>query len=359
MTLNEPSSQSSTPAVCEAITQSGNQKAWIAAICSLDESSRFLCSDWTQILHKAYGFEPELVILLAGERVEAVLPFVEVNSILTGKRAVSLPFIDICRPSARDSNHIPLLHAALRAEGKKRGWNYLELRGEIPENESPQSSLSFFNHIVDLRPCPDNIFADLAPSNRRAIRKAQKEGIRIEFSHSLGSLRGFYRLQCITRKRHGLPSQPFKFFKCLHKVLIETRRGVIVSAFTNDNRLAASAIYLEQGSTVHYKYGASDKNFQNSRCNNLVMWSAMEHYSKRGFHQMDLGRNSTTNAGLRRYKLSWGSSEQEVHYQRYDLKKNATVPMSDDVFGWHNSVFKRLPIPILRLAGRLLYRHIA
>lgn len=342
---------------CHVVSPSSND-LWREALDCVDEGSRFLCSKWTALLRDTYGYTPQLIVLRENKRIQAVLPYVIVRSALTGTRAISLPFFDICRAYATDEAFIPPLYEALKAEGRKQGWDYLELRGDVHKLDIAEPSLKFYNHVVDLSDGGDAVFSHLSSANRRAIRKAEKVGVRIEQSTSLAALRGFYDLQFITRKRHGLPPQPFRFFEKLRDSLIAPGTGTIISAYCGD-KLAASAIYLEQGDTVHYKYGASDKCFQESRCNNLVMWSAMKLYSKRGFKRMDLGRNSISNAGLRRYKLSWGATEDVVSYHRYDLKKNRTIPMKDDVFGWHNAVFKRLPDPVLKLAGRLLYKHIA
>ncbi|MBK1876620.1 lipid II:glycine glycyltransferase FemX [Pelagicoccus mobilis] len=340
------------------VTSPADEQLWGDAIASIDESSRFLCQDWQDLLEKTYGYQKRLVILQRSGKIEAVMPFMIVKSLLTGTRAISLPFFDICRAYAPNEQDVPHLYEALRAEGQLQGWDYIELRGDIRKLNIETPSLSFYNHVVDLSGGPDKVFASMASSARRAIRKAEKSGVRIEFSSSPAALKGFYALQSITRRRHGLPPQPYCFFENLRQALIEKGRGTIVSAFVGDE-LAASSIYLEQGENVHYKYGASDTRFQETRCNNYVMWQAMKHYAERNFQSMDLGRNSLNNAGLRKYKNTWGSKERLTYYHRYDLKQEKAIPMSDDVYGWHNKVFSKLPRPLAQLAGTILYKHIA
>lgn len=343
---------------CETITQY-NSQTWNEAIADTDPEFKFMGSDWMELLAKTYGYEPILIVFKRDQKIKAVLPIMVVRSMLTGTRGISLPFIDICRPYCDHESQLRMLYTELVQYGKSQKWDYLELRGSVEEMGASQSSLQFYNHVVNLSQGPTEIFRNMASSNQRAVRKAQKEDVLIQISDTVDSLKEFYRLQCLTRKRHGLPSQPYKFFKNLHQQFIEPGRGTIVSARTPTGVIASSAIYLEQGKRVHYKYGASDLKYQQARCNNLVMWSAMKHYSERGFQMLDLGRNSIENQGLRRYKQSWGGSESIVHYHRFDLKKNAAVEMRDEVFGWYNTIFKRLPNPMLQLAGRLLYRHIA
>ena len=340
------------------VVRPADEALWSEAIEAVDAASRFLCQDWQNLLQKTYGYQPGLVVLKRSGLVSSVMPFMVVRSIFTGTRAISLPFFDICRSYSLDPADIPLLYESLKAEGKAKNWDYIELRGDTSKLNIEGPSLSFYNHVVDLSGGPDKVFANMASSTRRAIRKAEKSGVRIEFSSSPEALKGFYRLPCLTRRRHGLPPQPYAFFENLRQAFIEKGKGSIVSAYSGRD-LAASSIYLEQGNAVHYKYGASDPRYQESRCNNYVMWSAMKHFSERGFITMDLGRNSLNNAGLRKYKNTWGPKELLTHYHRYNLKTDRVMKMTDDVYGWHNNFFKLLPSSISQLAGTLLYRHIA
>ncbi len=359
MTIEECNSSPTSIAESDCRVVSPSQTdLWEEAINSITPEARFLCSDWTSLLQKTYGYEPSLIVLKEKDTIKGVTPFVIVRSILTGTRAVSLPFFDICNSYATSKAHIMKLYEAFRNHGKRQGWNYIELRGDIDNLQVEDPSLSFYNHVVDLSKGPDAIFANMASSTRRAIRKAEKNGIRIEFSDSEEALKGFYDLQYITRKRHGLPPQPFKFFANLRKALIETGHGTIITAYHKDE-LAASGIYLEQGRFCHYKYGASDVRFQESRCNNYVMWNAMKYFSERGFEKMDLGRNSLENESLRKYKQTYGPTERLTSYLRYNLKSDTIEKMTDDVYGWHNKFFRILPRPLAQLAGKLIYKHIA
>ncbi len=353
---NRATSESKTIA-CQVIRQN-NSELWSQAIDALTPEERFLCSDWPSLLKKTYGYEPLLVIAQQGDKVAGVMPLCEVNSPLTGKRGVSLPFFDIVRSHIVGDETIQSMYDQLVSFGKKQKWDYLELRGDFRKLNIEDPSLSFYNHVVDLTGGSEAVFSNLASSTRRAVRKAEKVGVKVEFSNTMEALKGFYDLQFITRKRHGLPPQPFRFFRNLREALIVPGKGVIISAYHND-QLAASGIYLEQGSLCHYKYGASDTRFQVARCNNYVMWSAMKHFAERGFKAMDLGRNSLENESLRKYKQTYGPSERLTYYHRYDLKNDKISKMTDDVYGWHNKIFAILPRSLSQLAGSLLYKHIA
>jgi hypothetical protein len=63
--------------------------------------------------------------------------------------------------------------------------------------------------------------------------------------------------------------------------------------------------------------------------------------------------------GLRRFKLALGASEEKVQYGKYDYGSKQFVVDVDGVEGWFNRVFASLPMPLLRLAGSILYPHLS
>jgi lipid II:glycine glycyltransferase (peptidoglycan interpeptide bridge formation enzyme) len=119
----------------------------------------------------------------------------------------------------------------------------------------------------------------------------------------------------------------------------------------------AGAIFFHSGDKAIYKFGASDDSFQQLRGNNLVFRDAISWCSRNGIRKLDLGRTAAGNEGLRRFKLGWNAEEMTISYFRFCLRQMMFVPMRDEGSGWHNRIFKALPIPASRLAGEFLYRH--
>ena len=134
--------------------------------------------------------------------------------------------------------------------------------------------------------------------------------------------------------------------------------GHIITARFSGNIIAAS-MYFHFGDRVVYKFGASDMAYQHLRANNLVMWSAIVHYAQRGYRLLDLGKTEVQNEGLRKYKLAWGAHERIINYHKYDLTKNEFVVAHTKEQGWYNHIFRKMPIPMLRMVGSILYKHAA
>ena len=87
------------------------------------------------------------------------------------------------------------------------------------------------------------------------------------------------------------------------------------------------------------------------------MWEAVKWLARKGATVLDLGKTSLTNEGLRRFKLNLGAVERSIEYVKFDLRANRFVVEADAVAGWHNRVFRTLPVFLSRRAGELLYKH--
>ena len=334
-------------------------EGWDELVLSTEDVGIFYTSMWARVLRDSYGFTPLYLSSIEDGEIRLLIPLMEVRSPITGKRAVSIPFTDRCDTIFTEQGHFDEAFETAKNLGKKRGWRYIEWRGGAGFKEEAPPSETFFEHVLDLDRPPDEIFASFRESNRRNIKKAMKAGLEVKLENSLESLAQYYRLHCKTRREHGLPPQPFSFFRNLHRHIISAGHG-FTALCLQDSVAIAGAVFLHFGSQAIYKYGASEKEHQHLRPNNLIMWEAIRHYCDKGFKTLSLGRTELENHGLLQFKQGWGALESILKYHKFDLARNVFVSNSDSrLTGWHNKVFRSCPIPVLRLIGSLLYRHIA
>jgi len=345
---------------------------WDELILSSGHCSFFYSSSWAKVLSESYGYSPKYFILLEGNRIFALVPVMEIKSFLTGKRGISLPFTDFCDPIILNGVPFQELLNCIIEYGQKHGWKYLELRGgqkflnfqhlilntrhSTLDTHLPCSS-TYFSHTIDLTQGEKRTFCNLRDSTRRNIKKAVKEGVKVEISQSLDSVKEFYRLNCITRKDHGLPPQPYSFFKKVYEHILANNLGFIVLA-SFESKAIGGAVYFNFEQKAVYKYGASDKSFQHLRANNLLIWEGIRECIRRGCTILSLGRTDLNHEGLLQFKRGWGSTEQQINYYRYDLKKGFFVSGSSKVSGFHNKIFRNIPIPLLNRLGSILYKHV-
>lgn len=318
--------------------------------------SIFHSSNWASVLADSYDYKPLYFVRTENERITVLIPFMEIDSVLTGRRGVSLPFTDCCEPLVTDDTPLQEIIRDLIEYGSRAKWRYLELRTGRPLPADIPASALFHGHLLDISGSEETISAGLRDSTRRNIKKAEKEGVVVTIGGSEDSLREFYRLNCMTRRDHGLPCQPYAFFENIYSHIIAKDLGVVALAAKKGKNIAG-AVFLHFGDRAIYKYGASDRNYQQLRCNNLVMWKAIQRYRDLGFKRFDFGRTECENTGLLQFKRGWGAAEYSINYCKYDFRQSAFVADHSSVTGWFNRIFRRMPIPLLKLAGSVLYRH--
>lgn len=317
----------------------------------------FHTRQWAETISATYGYQLQYIVVKdADGQAMALVPLMEVKSALTGTRGVCLPFTDECPPIVAGGTDVDRIWHHLLETGRQRGWKYLEIRGgDFPDFEPGEPS-PFVTHTLELNEDADSVFRTFRESTRRNIRKAVKEDVQVFRADTTAGMEDFYLLNCLTRRRHGLPPQPREFFQNLYRLMIAEGMGRILLA-RHGGKVIAGAVFLHYGDDVMYKYGASRKAHQAMRANNLIMWEAIESCAREGFGTFSFGRSDLGNKGLRQFKAGWGTVEKPLRYWKYDFSKNALVSDLPGVIGWYNTVFSRMPLPALRLAGRVLYRH--
>jgi hypothetical protein len=358
---------------------------WDNLILSHPDYSFFHSSIWAEVLKKSYGYTPMYFVALGEKGISALLPVMEVKSFLTGRRGVSLPFTDYCEPICNGNIGFVHLFNQVIEFGRKQGWKYIELRGGYsfyPDSFSPNSEMTrdsqllparasaqggetldvipsyvYFGHTLSLEKGEQSLYKGLRDSTKRNIKKARAEGVEVTISDQPESINQFYSLNSLTRKRHGLPPQPFSFFKNILELVIKKRYGTVILGFYEGKAIVAS-VFFHFAKKAVYKYGASDLSYQHLRANNLVMWEAIKWYSQNGYKSLCFGRTELENHGLIQFKSGWGATEHPINYYRYDLRKEAFIAGSSNVVGFHNKIFRRMPIPILNRIGNILYRHV-
>jgi CelD/BcsL family acetyltransferase involved in cellulose biosynthesis len=328
---------------------------WDDLLLTNDQASFFHTAAWARVLCDAYDYKPLYLTLKENGRLVGLMPVMEIKSLLTGKRGVSLPFTDMCEPLAKDEETFAALLKAVTAVGMRAGWKYLELRGGKSYLRQEPVSAEFLAHTLELNADETKVEAKLKPTIRRNIRKAQKEGVTAKLECSLEAMEAYYRLHCVTRQRHGLPPQPWSFFRKIYDHIIASGHGFVALA-GYQNQWIAGAVYVLFRDQAIYKYGASDRNFQHLRPNNLVMWAAIRWCCHNAIRTFSFGRTEPENEGLLQFKRGWGGVENKLTYYRYDLRGHRFVANASQSHKL-NSLFRRMPVPLLRMSGHLLYRH--
>jgi len=329
---------------------------WDDEISMLHNCSVFHSIAWLKVLSDSYNYIPCYFAAYNKDKLASIVPMMDIKSTITGRRGVSLPFTDYCDPLISKDIKFQDIFDQIIKYAKKHNWKYIELRSGDKYLPNAVVSSGFFGHRINLLRKENEIYKLLKNTFKRNIKKADTSGVSINFFSTIEAVKEFYRLNCITRKRHGLPPQPYRFFKNIYKHIVSKELGIVALASYNEKYIAG-AVFLHFGEEAIYKFGASDIKYQNLRPNNLVMWEAIKWYAKKGYKSLCLGRTEIENHGLRQFKLGMGAEEYIIKYYRYDIKNGSFVKEPEKVSPFQTKVFGKMPIFALKTIGTLYYRH--
>jgi len=329
---------------------------WDSLALSTEDCSIFHSAAWARVLHESYNYQPCYFAQMNSHDFRVLVPLMEVASFITGRRGVSLPFTDVCESIFNKETTLENVLEPIIRYGENVRWKYIELRGGGEQLADIKSSNAYFSHVLELNADAKEIFKKFRSSTKRNIKKALKEGVEAKICYTLDAMKEFYRLNCLTRKFHGLPPQPWYFFKKVHEHILSKNHGFVVQAIY-DNRVIASSVYFLFGHKAIYKWGASGRKFNYLRANNLVMWKAIEWCIQNKFKTFDFGRTEKQNRGLLQFKRGWRGKETIINYYKYDIASNSFVKDNSGLKSSYH-LFKLLPNPLLKAIGALLYRHV-
>jgi len=321
------------------------------------DASCFHTSAWAKVLHQTYNHQPFYLQFSRGHTLAALIPLMEVQSLFTGRRGVCLPFSDACEPLIFDPESIGIVTDQLVRFARERHWKYLEVRGGKSFRLTASPVAQFYGHTLDFRSGTEELITRFASPVRRAIRKAERSGVNVLIVRNRQAVIDFYQLHVQTRRRHGLPPQPASFFLNIYEHIVRPGLGFIVLA-RHETRPISAAIFFRFGKNALYKYGASDKRFQEFRANNLVMWHGIQFLARNGAEKLHFGRTDFENDGLRRFKLSWGTEEETISYFRVDSSGRQFLADARHDSGLHRRIFRMLPLVFNRVAGSMIYPHL-
>jgi hypothetical protein len=325
---------------------------WRKALNKLSGATFYHCEPWIEALRDAYSVDLRVATLHREGELRAAAVFACSKGLLA-KRLVSLPFSDCGEPLAIDDDARAEFLRTLAASDQA---GTIEIRGTA--GPAPWINVDCFSHwTLDLKRPFKDINAGFSRTVRSGIKRGRKDHLVVDRGSSEAYLARFFDLQLQTRRRLGIPPQPFKFFATVREQF--ARRGDCEVWFaTLDGRDQAGLVMLRNGDQLCCKWAARVEACHPG-ANHLLMASAIEeHAEKRG--SMDFGRCDTRNQGLIRSKVELGCVARALPYAFFP---SAPRSISSEVLQGPakllSAAWKKLPLPVTRVLGEALYRYMA
>jgi CelD/BcsL family acetyltransferase involved in cellulose biosynthesis len=283
---------------------------------------------WMRAVRDAYGFEVRAYIVRdrSGLPVAGVA-FCELDDV-AGHRLISLPFSDTCDPLFYSPDGWTALFDRLRAHGIPLHLRCL-VEPRLLEPRIPADDLCVTKrarwHRLAVTASREELFGRMAPAARRAIRRAQRAGVKVRPLSADADHDAFHRLHVALRKqKYRLLAQPRQFFAALEQRFREVDGSHLLAAFLDD-RMIAATLYLRWNGVLYYKFNTSDPGGLAVRPNNLLLWEGIALAQSLGCATLDLGPSDDDQPGLIRFKRDCGAAEHELRFLRWSPP------------GWHDS----------------------
>ncbi len=204
----------------------------------------------------------------------------------------------------------------MREQGKNERCTFVRVRPQLERSESslklmqqlgarsaPMYLSVEFAGVLDLNKSEEELLAGMRQRLRRALRKAEKNGITVEKSTNPEDIHEFYQIQMQTAGRHGFVAFSEDFFLKQFTALAKHDEAVLYTAKYQGETLAQNFMIF-YGNEASYHYGVSSELGTKLSGAPLLHMEAMRDARKRG---------------IKRYNF-WGIVEEdEVHHRFYGV----------------------------------------
>ena len=164
---------------------------------------------------------------------------------------------------------------------------------------------------IDLSMGRDQLWGALDSQWRYGARSAGRAGVVVEQSRDFEDVTRFYGLceQISKDKKFALPgSEPLLRALSAAPPSADAEARLFVARF--DGNLAAGAMVLRCGRSLHYFWGATDRRFSKQRPSEAVQWGIIEWAVENGLETYDLeGIDPENNMGTYQFKMKMGGKE--------------------------------------------------
>jgi hypothetical protein len=280
-------------------------------------SNIFTSAEWVEFVAATQKAEPVVARVLRGE--EHVGWFTGLVVRRFGVRILGSPFAGwMTGPMgfdlAPDVSRREAAQALIRFAFKDLRCLHLEMIDRHVADEDLEGlraqRAAWYTLELDLTQDEDTLLKGLSSSCRRALKKAEREGVRVEEAHGVEFADEYYeQLLDVFAKQGGRPPYDVERVRNLIRCLEPAGSLLMLRAVGPGGERMATAIFPFSDDFAYFWGGASWRRHQGHRPNEPIFWHAIRRFKERGIPLMDWG-------GGGNFKRKFGPQEREVPIMR-------------------------------------------
>ena len=351
----------------ERFGESDGDRAWDAFVGSHPHGLVYHLSVWARVIESSFphirGYRIGLTD--ADGRLVAGLPVYLVRSWLTGNRLVSIPFATLSDPLVRDSKDVSQLEEEANKLATSARCRCIDIRAfqsaALWAGGARGAAYSGFkHHDLELAADPEVVRRRF---HRKAVRPtityAYRSGLECRLAENEGDLRDFYRYYAGTRKRKGLPSQPYEFFRQVWSRLCPLGYAEYLLVL-HEGRVAGGLLTLKYKGRVCAEHLGYDDAISALHPSYPLFWESIRQACLDGYKVYSFGRTAISNTGLLAFKRRWGTIESDLPQFFYpasaapsDVSRQESLPSR-----CLQRLIRSAPGPLAGWISRVCYRHL-
>ncbi len=348
------------------IIDPSKDERWDNFISQQEYSTVYHHSVWKELLQNTFGHIESLHFVLedAENNIVGGIPLFLVKSWLTGNRLVSVPFASVCKPLVSGLEDLEALTEAMIEKLSEYKCSYLELR---TRDDHPfwvvnkfKEICQFKGHMLALNKDRDTLLKSFHKTSiQQRIKRAEREGLRARIASSENDLKAFYRLLTFLRlKKIGLPPPPYKLFKNMWEIL-RPKNMLVLHLIEYEKKVIAGMLVFKFNQIAISEHSATEGQYLKKCPDQLLWWKAIESAQKDGYKSFDFGRVSMDNKGLLDFKRRWQPREYNLFNLYFPEAKGVYSSNKEGLkYTLMNMAWRHMPVPIARIGGHFLYKHL-
>ena len=227
-------------------------------------------------------------------------------------------------PVVRENN--PEIVRGLLAAYNTTGLKSLYTQVRNLQDTSPfhdgfgRSGFDYEDHLdilIDLTWSEEELWKNIHTKRRNEIRRAEREGCRVELNTSPESLAYCYDILTEVYQRAKLPLPHYTHFEAiLHQSTATSGLRLFIALW--DDQPIGCMLCLAYNHTLYDYYAGSYSRYYSKYPNDLLPWAVIKWAKNNGFTRFDFGGAGKPNIpyGVREYKKKFGGTI--VNYGRYE-----------------------------------------
>ncbi len=304
-----------------------------------------------------FKFTPRYLVAKLDNNIVGALPLFMANSLIEGKRYVSIPFFPFGGVIGIDDE----CKKALLEKAKEisKDGKFLEIRQKevLDENLSKdfvrQSPITDF--LIELKYSEKEMFDSFSKDVRYDIRKAQKNNLGVKIGKDKKNLNDFYNVYLNTRKKRGIPAWPYGLFK----EALKTCDTAVAVTYLQDKPIAAAFLFFEKD-TIEYAFAGTDYKYNKISPYYLMLWEIIVYGIKNKYKLLDMGGSTKemNDGNMYVFKEKWATIKREIPYYFYSATP-ANIPSLKRKFGLYRiygRVWSKLPKFVIRIISPYVIR---